>query len=262
MKRLYTLLNGLSSKCCQSIGCSSMPSWKSSTYRSKHLGYLIYFQCTASMMLCHVCIFGSKPVTYRILWHWCWSPAARSCQPIVPPQRCFILVRIGPNSGEFDRPAFLSMCIHLHPLMQTWRSWNPHFTVPESFAIFLNSGLAGLRCLALSNQQSGIKSCTCLDFFATMLSDAQATQAVYYTPIGEGIIRVSVSGFKQSTINAWFLKYFGGNPTCCSFSLATSMQLTLGLPNFWVSRFLGVLSEELNTKKRQLDPISFRRCTV
>lgn len=146
------------------------------------------------MILCYVmcvCIFGSKQVTNPILWHNCWSPAARSCQPIVPPQRantiikyyqmivCFVLVRVGPSySGEFGRPAVLSMCIHFHPLMQTWRSWNPHFTVPESCAILLNSGLAGLRCLALSNQQSGIKSCTCLDTFATMLSDAQATPAV------------------------------------------------------------------------------------
>lgn len=46
---------------------------------------------------------------------------------------CFVLVRVGPSySGEFGRPAVLSMCIHFHPLMQTWRSWNPHFTVPES----------------------------------------------------------------------------------------------------------------------------------
>lgn len=100
------------------------------------------------MILCYVmcvCIFGSKQVTNPILWHNCWSPAARSCQPIVPPQRantiikyyqmivCFVLVRVGPSySGEFGRPAVLSMCIHFHPLMQTWRSWNPHFTVPES----------------------------------------------------------------------------------------------------------------------------------
>lgn len=39
VKLLYTLLNALRSKCCQGIVWSSMPSWKSWTYRSKHSGY-------------------------------------------------------------------------------------------------------------------------------------------------------------------------------------------------------------------------------
>lgn len=117
---------------------------------------LSWMRCMDDIVFCHVCVCASleankSPIqstdttvdrllqeaanqSFRLSVRTPLSNIIKYYQMIV----CFVLVRVGPSySGEFGRPAVQSMWIHLHPLMQTWRSWNPHFTVPESQSFWI-----------------------------------------------------------------------------------------------------------------------------
>lgn len=252
VKLLYTLLNALSSRCCQGIVWSSMPSWKSWTYRSKHSGYssilnaLHRWYCVMSC----VCIFGSKQVTYPILWHNCWSPAARSCQPIVPPQRANTIIkyyqiwsndrllRLSTSRISLQRRVRSSSCsIHVHPFPPSHADLKILKPSLHRSRILRNpfefrASWFALPCFkqpAVRHQELYMPGRFC---HHVEWRSSYTSSVINIHPHG---CQCQTLSNPQSMPDSW--NSFGG--MCCSFSLATSMQLTLGLPNFRVSRFLG-----------------------